>query len=143
MRYPLNDLEEGQHTITVKAWDVYNNSVDASLEFFVFDGSRLSLNQVINYPNPFNESTTFLIDHNQPGATLEVEIRIFDQMGRFIDKILTFYENSPSTINDITWNSLNNTGFQLKNGIYLYQVIVKSTTSGDKNVENQKMILIK
>jgi hypothetical protein len=143
VRYPLNDLEEGQHTITVKAWDVYNNSVDASLEFFVFDGSRLSLNQVINYPNPFNESTTFLIDHNQPGATLEVEIRIFDQMGQFVDKILTIHENSPSTINDITWNSLNNTGLQLNNGIYLYQVIVKSTTSGDKNVENQKMILIK
>ncbi len=143
VRYPIDDLDEGKQTINVKVWDVYNNSNDASLDFYVFDGDRLELSRVLNYPNPFRESTTFLIDHNQPGATLEVEVRIFDQQGKLVHQILTNYENSPSSIEGTTWNGTNSNGIELKRGIYLYQVIVKSLTSSDKNIENRKMILIK
>ncbi len=143
VRYPMDKLKEGKQTITIKVWDVYNNSSNASLEFYVFDGDRLTLNQVLNYPNPFRESTTFLIDHNQPGATLEVAIRIFDIRGKLVHQIFTKYENSPSSIEDTAWNGTNGYGIELKSGIYLYQVEVKSLTSGDKNVENKKMILIK
>ncbi len=143
VRYPIDNLEEGKQTITLKAWDIYNNSSDTSLEFYVFDGNRLTLGKVLNYPNPFTESTTFLIDHNQPGAELEVEIRIFDRQGKLVHKILTNYENSPSTIDGTTWNGTNNHGIQINSGIYLYQVIVKSLTSGDNYIENKKMILIK
>ena len=143
VRYPIDNLEEGKQTITMKVWDVYNNSSDASLDFYVFDGHRLTLSQVLNYPNPFKESTTFLIDHNQPGATLEVTIRIFDRQGKLVHQILTKYENSPSSIENTTWNGTNGHGIELNSGIYIYQVEVKSLTSGDKNVENKKMILIK
>jgi hypothetical protein len=143
VRYPIDNLEEGKQTITMKVWDVYNNSSDATLDFYVFDGDRLTLSQVLNYPNPFKESTTFLIDHNQPGATLEVTIRIFDRQGKLVHQILTKYENSPSSIENATWNGTNDLGIGLNSGIYLYQVVVKSLTSGDKNVENKKMILIK
>ncbi len=143
VRYPIDRLEEGKHTLTLKAWDIHNNSNISSLEFQVFDGSRLAIGEVKNYPNPVKDFTTFLIDHNQPGTELEVTIRIFDRQGMLVHQISTKYENSPSTINDTTWNGANGQGTPLKNGIYLYQVIVKSTTSGDINVENQKMILIK
>ena len=143
VQYPINSLSEGRHIITLKAWDIYNNSTEESLEFYVFEGSRLALNKVLNFPNPFDQQTTFLIDHNQPGADLTVEIRIFDQMGKLVDKMVTNYENSPSTISDVSWNGTNGHGGQLVKGIYLYQIIVTSTSSGDKKIENKKMILIK
>ncbi len=143
VRYPINNLTEGKHTLSLKAWDVYNNSNEASLEFYVFEGSRLTIGTLKNYPNPFSDITTFLIDHNQPGTSLEVTIRIYDRQGKLVHQILTNYENGPSTINDITWNGTNGHGVQIENGVYLYQVIIKSNTSGYKNVENQKMILIK
>jgi hypothetical protein len=143
VRYPIIDLPEGKHTLTLKAWDIYNNSSTSSLDFFVYDGARLTIGELLNYPNPFSEKTTFLIDHNQPGSDIEVTIRIFDRQGKLVHQILTNYDNSPSTINDTSWDGTNGQGFPFEDGIYLYQVIVKSNTSGDKNVENQKMILIK
>jgi hypothetical protein len=143
VRYPMDGLQEGEHTLSLEAWDIHNNSSVSSLEFIVFDGAGLSIGEVKNYPNPVKDFTTFLIDHNQPGSDLEVTIVIFDQQGKLVHQISTKYPNSPSTINDVTWNGTNGQGTPLKNGIYLYQVIVKSTTSGDINVENQKMILIK
>ena len=33
--YPLSDLEEGPHTLELKAWDVHNNSAKATLDFVV------------------------------------------------------------------------------------------------------------
>lgn len=143
VRYPVNGLAEGKHTVTLKAWDIYNNSNTSSLDFFVYDGARLTIGEVLNYPNPFSEQTSFLIDHNQPGTDLEVNIRIFDRQGKLVHQIFTNYKNSPSAINDITWNGTNGNGVPMEDGIYLYQVTVKSNTSGDKNVGNQKMILIK
>jgi hypothetical protein len=143
VRYPLDNLSVGRYNVTVKAWDIHNNSSEESLEFYVFEGSRLALNKVLNFPNPFDQQTTFLIDHNQPGADLRVEIRIFDQMGKLIDQMVTDYANSPSTINDITWDGTNGHGLQMNRGLYLYQIIVTSSSSGDKKIENKKMILIK
>src|SRR5690606_26954098 len=35
VRYPFEDLEPGLHTITFKAWDVYNNLVPAEIQFVV------------------------------------------------------------------------------------------------------------
>ena len=102
VRYPINNLEEGKQSINLKAWDVYNNSSTANLDFYVYDGAELTIGQVLNYPNPFNQKTTFRIDHNQPGATLEVEIRIFDKQGKLVHQIMTNYENSPSSIDDNT-----------------------------------------
>ena len=35
VKYPFNTLDPGQHTISVKAWDVNNNSSDVKMSFIV------------------------------------------------------------------------------------------------------------
>ncbi len=37
LTYPFRDLEPGLHTLTLKAWDVYNNSSTAEIQFIVYD----------------------------------------------------------------------------------------------------------
>lgn len=141
--YPLNNLKNGKQAVTLKVSDIYGNSSEAKLDFFVYDGASLNISELYNFPNPFNESTAFFIDHNQPGEDLEITVSIFDRQGKLVHQILTSYENSPSTIRDIIWNGTNGGGVRQEDGIYLYQVSVRSKTSGNKNVVNQKMILIK
>jgi len=46
VKYQLLSLEPGQHTLTLKAWDVHNNSSIASLDFIVTEDSELALKQV-------------------------------------------------------------------------------------------------
>src|SRR5690606_41325531 len=49
--YPFRDLEPGLHTLTLKAWDVYNNSSVTEIQFHVHDkDEKLVINNVLNYP---------------------------------------------------------------------------------------------
>ncbi len=40
IRYPFHNLEEGLHTLSLKVWDVFNNSAEAYLEFTVVSSGR-------------------------------------------------------------------------------------------------------
>jgi len=40
VNYPLRDLEPGLHTLTLKVWDVYNNSSIAEIQFIVHDENQ-------------------------------------------------------------------------------------------------------
>ena len=50
VRYPYNDLTEGLHSISVKAWDIHNNSSETELSFVVVTSARLVLEDLFNYP---------------------------------------------------------------------------------------------
>ena len=43
LSFPFRDLKPGLHTLTLKAWDVYNNSSTSELQFMVFDEMNLLL----------------------------------------------------------------------------------------------------
>ncbi|MDH3710393.1 MAG: type IX secretion system sortase PorU [Cyclobacteriaceae bacterium] len=143
INYPVTDLVEGNYTLNLKAWDVYNNSNEAALDFVVVENPALALHRVFNYPNPFWESTIFQIDHNQAGSPLEVAIFIYNQKGQLVRTIIRVFDNSPSTIEDISWSGTDSYGAPLRSGLYLYKVIVRSVTNGDKSEEFRKLVLIK
>ncbi len=143
VNYPLTDLEEGDYTLNLKAWDVYNNSNEATLEFVVVENPALALHRVMNYPNPFNLSTTFHIDHNQAGETLHIAIEIYDQKGQIVRIIEKEFTESPSTLDGIDWNGADEGGAPLKSGLYLYKVVVNSLTTGHKSEAFRKLVLIK
>ena len=63
--YPLKDLSEGKHTLTFKVWDILNNSSEKNIEFTVVKQAQLTLDHVLNYPNPFTTQTNFFFEHNQ------------------------------------------------------------------------------
>src|SRR5690606_15038619 len=43
VNYPLTNLEPGLHTLTVKAWDIANNSSESIIEFVVVDEAESGL----------------------------------------------------------------------------------------------------
>jgi hypothetical protein len=46
VRYPFNDIEAGEHSLTLKAWDVHNNSSKMTLDFVVAESSEIALEHV-------------------------------------------------------------------------------------------------
>ncbi|MFC7666002.1 hypothetical protein ACFQT0_00030 [Hymenobacter humi] len=75
----FKDLAPGPHSLRLKAWDTYNNSAEREIEFVVARDEKLALTHVLNYPNPFANSTTFFFDHNQAGSepdNLDVQVQI-------------------------------------------------------------------
>ncbi len=137
--YQLPVLSEGKHTIRIKAWDVANHSGEATLDFEVVKQSRPVLGRVYNYPNPFSNTTTFSIEHNQPNTDLSVTIRIYSISGALVKEIRQVLHTGGTRNCQITWDGDNQAGAKLQKGIYIYKVII---TAGAVTNESSRQLLL-
>ena len=53
VEYKLGEMTGGKHTVTLKAWDNFNNSSEESVVFIVETADGFMLKNLMNYPNPF------------------------------------------------------------------------------------------
>ena len=141
VRYPLSNLEEGYHTLRLKAWDVYNNSGEAYTQFIVAKNAKLALDHVLNYPNPFTTSTDFYFEHNRPGENLDIKIRIFTISGKLIKTIRTFSFTDGYRIGPIHWDGLDEFGDKIGRGVYIYNVKI-TTPVGEVVDVYEKLVLL-
>lgn len=138
--YPFYDLPPGRHTLRLKAWDSYNNSSDAYIEFVVADDEGLALQNVYNYPNPFSDNTTFQFEHNRAGDDLQVQLQIFSVTGQMVRTIERNYYSSPTRIADLEWG-ISDESSNPAAGMYMYMLKVKSLNDGTEDFKYQKMVL--
>ena len=115
--YPLTNLSEGIHHIQVKAWDNCNNSSQSETEFNIVSRDKLVVRDVLNYPNPFSNSTEFTFWASQD---CDVEIKIYTLSGRLIGKLGDL--TAQTGFNHFHWNGWDQDGDPLANGVYLYKV---------------------
>ena len=115
--YSLQGLSEGEHRIQIKAWDNSNNSSEVEFECTVSDLSTLVIQDLLNYPNPFSETTEITFWVNQD---CDIEIKVYTVNGRLIRKMdhLTAYMG----FNHFFWDGTDQDNEPLANGIYLYKV---------------------
>ncbi len=123
VRFPFTNLAPGRHKITLKAWDVANNSSEKEIEFEV--SGDFYINQVFSSPNPASHYTNFSFEHNQSDANLNVMIEIFDQMGRRVDYIVSDIGSGGTKSNPVRW-SFEETETRLLNGIYVYRITARN-----------------
>ncbi|HKK75463.1 MAG TPA: type IX secretion system sortase PorU [Saprospiraceae bacterium] len=149
VRFPLSDLEEGLHTLRVKAWDVANNSAEGYTEFLVTSSEEFILNHVLNYPNPFTDRTCFQFDHNNANQDLEVMVQIYTVSGRLVKTLQAniFSDGAIRQDDCIEWDGRDDYGGRLARGVYLYKVRVRSNTPGLDPITGesdfQKLVLLK
>jgi hypothetical protein len=143
VRYPLFDLEEGVHAIKVKAWDVANNSGEGYTEFLVATDTEVTLDYVLNYPNPFTTSTNFQFEHNLKNQNLDVQIQIFTISGRLVKTIEDSVFTDGRRVSGINWDGTDDYGGQLGKGVYLYKVKVRAEGSGSSESEFEKLVILK
>lgn len=149
VRYPLNKLSDGLHAIRVKAWDVANNSAEGYTEFVVAASGEVALEHVLNYPNPFSESTCFQFDHNLSNQEIDVLIRIYTVSGRLVKTLeqSLFSDGAIRQDNCIRWDGRDDFGDPLARGVYLYQVKVRSGNSGAATISGEssfeKLVILK
>jgi hypothetical protein len=141
LRFNLYGLKRGDHKILVKAWDNFNNSNSEVLQFLVETDKGLLLNNLINYPNPFTESTSFVLEHNRPGLRVDITIDIFGSDGRFIKKIISDQETTGYRLEPILWDGVDNRGNRITRGIYIYKVTIK-TEGGESSSQSGRMVIL-
>jgi hypothetical protein len=150
IRRPITLAQAGPGTLSVRAWDVLNNSATADLGFVVTEDEVLSLFNVYNYPNPMVSRTRFVFDHNQaPGTTARVRVRVYTLNGTPVKTINT-EEALPAGLLtsgpvQILWDGLDDDLDRIATGIYLYQLRVEvdatdGTTQTSEVVEKLAII---
>ncbi len=140
VKYQLANLAPGYHSIYFKAWDIYNNSAESSITFYVHHGENLVLEKLQNAPNPFYEYTHFTFEHNQAGVSLDITIDIFDMMGTKVaaihkKNVVGGYKTEP-----ISWNGTSLAGAKLSKGIYIYRASIV-TIDGQKTTKSSKLMI--
>lgn len=138
--YPFFNLNPGHHTLTLKAWDILNNSSSVSIEFEVIPGSQITIDNLMNYPNPFVNETYFVFNHNQQSENLDVEIKIYNVNGSLVRSIVKKNNFSTSSRNEpILWDGTNDSGQHIPKGLYIYRLIV-TNTQGKQTEKRSKLL---
>ncbi|MBQ7181370.1 MAG: type IX secretion system sortase PorU [Bacteroidaceae bacterium] len=138
--YSLPTLEAGPHSLTFRAWDVFNNTGTATLDFLVDPSLKPRVFHLSASQNPATTATDFLVSYSLPGAECTFTIDVYDFMGR---RLWTATEtgSSSSAVYSIPWNLCTSAGGRLGSGIYFYRCTVQSGESR-KVSDTQKIIIL-
>jgi len=142
IRYQLNNLSKGNHTLEVKVWDVNNNSSTAKIDFVVQEKEEPKLDHVFNYPNPFTTKTSFMFEHNQACNSLEVQIQIFTVSGRLVKTINKIVPTIGFRSEGIEWDGKDEYQDQLAKGVYIYRLKIKNS-EGLSTDKTEKLVILR
>ena len=120
--YLMEELAEGSHSLTFRAWDLMNNSSTASLNFVVEKGIGPNIYSIISYPNPVQATGTLnlVINYDQPDNVVETQINIYDMAGHLLWQ--TEMKN-PDQV------QINMSEIGLQPGLYMYNSRMKTEGS--------------
>ncbi|MEL1246327.1 type IX secretion system sortase PorU [Flavobacterium sp. DGU11] len=142
VRFPFTNLEKGLHTLTFKAWDVYNNLVTAEIQFVVIGDDVLQLDKVLNYPNPFVSYTEFWFTHNRPFEPLDVQVQVFTVTGKIVKTINQSVTTDGFLCRDIKWDGRDDFGDRIGKGVYIYKLTVRSASANKTAEKYEKLVLL-
>ncbi|NNM15596.1 MAG: T9SS type A sorting domain-containing protein [Bacteroidia bacterium] len=142
VKYPLNDLGTGRHTVKLKVWDILNNSNEAYTEFVVASDAKLALEHVLNYPNPFTTRTEFFFEHNKDCSSLFVQIQIYTVSGKLVKTIDQYVNTTGFRSEPVEWDGKDDFGDNIGKGVYVYRLKVRDQ-NGEVATKTEKLVVLK
>ncbi len=142
LRFPFRNLAVGLHTITFKAWDVYNNPITAEIQFIVAGNESITLTNVLNYPNPFVSYTEFWFSHNKPFEPLDVQVQVMTITGKVVWTKNQIITTEGFLSKEITWDGKDDFGNRIGKGVYVYKLTVKSNLTNTKTEKFEKLVIL-
>lgn len=131
--YRGNFPVDGIYQLRVQGADKSNNqsgTFDYVIKFEVIN--RSTITNLLNYPNPFSTATKFVftLTGSQIPEIFKIQIMtITGKVVREIHKDEFGPINIGRNISDFTWDGTDTYGDRLANGLYLYRVITKISSS--------------
>jgi hypothetical protein len=139
--FPFSNLEKGEHTISIKVWDVFNNSSEAEITFMVADANSFVIADYSTRPNPFSTSTAIYFQHNKSNQDLDVVLDIYSITGALVKRFQQTYYDNGYVIGPIDWDGKDEYGGQLSAGMYIAKLGV-SSSDGDFTSKSIRIILL-
>lgn len=140
--YEMKNMERGQHTATLRVWDVNNNVTITDVHFIVrsenAEGGKDGY--VTATKNPATTDTRFITyfpaDEEVEGLVI---YEVYDTRGRCVYKQPVSVAPGSSSASH-TWDLCGNDHSPLPAGIYFYRTLI-NTSKGQKATDAQKIII--
>ncbi len=130
VNYKFSQLAEGSHTLTLKAWDVFNNSSEATITFTVSKNQQITVTDMNVYPNPFSNEVKVDFNVNLFDTPIQAYLEVFNINGSLVSttdsKLLLSQGYKGGTLN---WDGRNVSGSTVPPGVYLLSIRVKNGSS--------------
>jgi hypothetical protein len=119
---------------TASTFTEYVHILDENFPVSIQENNNLfeNIKLLQNYPNPFSTLTNIKFGIFKES---KAEINIYNINGQLVSKLLN--KNFPAGQHTISWDGTNETGQQLKSGIYFYRL------KTDEGVFRKKMVLVR
>lgn len=139
IRYQLNALPAGKHTLYFRIWDIQNNSSSILVNLEVVKGLEPEIFNAYTIYDKVSDRNIFYVEHNRSTVGMNVRIEVLDYTGHEMWSVEETSYSSES-VYTYSWNRTSHQGNKLPAGIYLYRVFVRSNGS-DEALKTEKLII--
>ena len=139
--YPMQELEPGSYSGTIKVWDTHNIASTSTVEFTVTDEPIFFVYNPIVFPNPVAGSTTFSFEHDREDEDLFVTLIVYSPGGEVVSNRQVLFENSGRTV-EIPWAAETDSGEVLIRGVYFTRMVIRSRLDGATKEITQKIVIV-
>ena len=136
LNYRLSQLANGTHTLTIKAWDVFNNSTEVTITFEVQE-------IVVNvFPNPFRDEVKVEFKTSLIVQPMEAHLEVFNINGSLMTKTVSqqFLQQGYKE-GSLTWDGRRASGSTVPPGIYL--IVLKLNDGKSETIKSSRLIKVK
>lgn len=141
IEFLLTGLVEGPNEILISSWDNLGNQSSLKVSILVEGSERLTILNHKTYPNPTDEISNFVLEHNRPGENFLITISIFQSTGQAIFTDSFRSVKTPARINDLSWVFLQTRTKYPAKGTYIYKITLQSESDNSSAVASGQIVI--
>ncbi len=139
--YPLENLAEGHHSLTLRVWDTSAKSAVAHIEMSVLADMPPTIYRVYADANPAVSETNFYVVHNRPEADLKVKVTVYNLMGREVWSGHVTGRADMTRTAPLNWNLCDYSGHRVPRGIYVYRAEISEANCDTYSTASRKLAI--
>ena len=134
--FDLEELEPGEHTLEIIAFDVANNVSREEITFTVVEDFERSINSIDVRPTIIENRAEILVSTDLPDETVTMKMEVFDSSGRRVSS----YSTTERSINGLISSEIVLSDHI--SGIYVLYFTINSPSQGDQVISKAKKVVL-
>ena len=135
VRYPLEGIAPGSHTLTLKAWNIWGFSNTATISFRVRGADTLEFSSMTVAPNPAKDYAVIRYETNGAANITSAVLQIFSPQGGMMYSCEPAVAQGSYVVGPVRWDLS-----QVSPGMYLARMLV-TTDDGETHQSTIKVIV--
>lgn len=135
VRYPLEGIAPGNHTLTLKAWNIWGFSNTATIAFRVRTADTLEFCNMTVAPNPAKDYAVFRYETNGAASITSAVLQIYSPQGGLMYSTTPVVVPGSYVVGPVRWDLS-----QVSSGMYLARMLI-TTDDGATHQSTAKVIV--